>query len=90
MYVCMHTYIYIYMVCVCARSHGRSWPSVDPAPGGGYNEAGFEWGFGPEANAETNAEGLNYSCSLWADQVIDWRDCGVVYAYYRPTVAGVV
>ena len=43
---------------------------ADPAPGGGYTEGGFQWGFGPNAAPDTDAADLNYSCSLWADQII--------------------
>ena len=53
---------------------GKSWPKADPAPGGGYTEKGFEWGFGPDPSAEADASKLNYSCSLWADQVVDFLE----------------
>jgi len=51
---------------------GKSWPVSDPAPGGGFEEAGFQWGFGPDADSA--AGDLNYSCSIWADQVVDFLE----------------
>jgi len=61
---------------------GKSWPTADPAPGGGFSEVGFEWGFGPEANAELNAAELTYSCTLWKQQVVDFLEQVVGEACY--------
>jgi pimeloyl-ACP methyl ester carboxylesterase len=51
---------------------GKSWPSSDPAPGGGFHEPGFQWGFGPEADALCDASNLTYSCSLWEEQIVEF------------------
>lgn len=52
---------------------GASWPTRDPAPGGPITDTkGFEWGFGPDACADTDAGKLTYSCTLWRDQAIDF------------------
>eukprot|EP00286_Rhodomonas_abbreviata_P002289 CAMPEP_0181345378 /NCGR_PEP_ID=MMETSP1101-20121128/32714_1 /TAXON_ID=46948 /ORGANISM="Rhodomonas abbreviata, Strain Caron Lab Isolate" /LENGTH=435 /DNA_ID=CAMNT_0023457323 /DNA_START=87 /DNA_END=1391 /DNA_ORIENTATION=+ len=49
---------------------GKSWPTQDPAPGGGFSEAGFEWGFGEAANDDVQANELTYSCTMWKEQII--------------------
>jgi len=49
---------------------GSSWPTTDPAPGGGFTEAGFEWGFGASPSTELDAQELTYSCNMWKDQAI--------------------
>ena len=51
---------------------GKSWPTSDPAPGGGFDEPGFQWGFGPEADALCDASNLTYSCSLWEEQIVEF------------------
>lgn len=53
---------------------GKSWPTTDPAPGGGFSEAGFQWGFGSASDADTNAASLDYSCSLWTRQAIEFLE----------------
>jgi hypothetical protein len=40
--------------------------------GGDSAEKGFEWGFGREADQQTNAKELTYSCTMWRDQAIDF------------------
>jgi pimeloyl-ACP methyl ester carboxylesterase len=61
---------------------GKSWPTTDPAPGGGFSEAGFQWGFGSASDADTNAASLDYSCSLWTSQAVEFLETVVRQVHY--------